>query len=182
MTSSKPRRPGSVCRRPAAGRPGARNGCSYSFAIGLDHTRTFAPGGRQRGLTTRVAHAYMAGLWEPRPFRRRNREPAPASHRERRPGSPPVSRPPGAADRDAPVLSASPRTPFSAGQKQRKRRRKTPETAVIASLRMPVETWQRLKLQAVAERSDMRTIILRGVEAELRGRQLGGTKSGECGR
>jgi hypothetical protein len=46
---------------------------------------------------------------------------------------------------------------------------------------MPVETWQRLKLQAVAERSDMRTIILRGVE-ELRGRQLGGTKSGECGR
>ena len=53
---------------------------------------------------------------------------------------------------------------------------------MIASLRMPVETWQRLKLQAVAERSDMRTIILRGVEAELRGRQLGGTKSGECGR
>jgi hypothetical protein len=38
---------------------------------------------------------------------------------------------------------------------------------VITSLRMPVETWQRLKLQAVAERSDMRTIILRGVEGEL---------------
>jgi hypothetical protein len=38
---------------------------------------------------------------------------------------------------------------------------------VITSLRMPFETWQRLKLQAVAERSDMRTIILRGVEGEL---------------
>jgi hypothetical protein len=38
---------------------------------------------------------------------------------------------------------------------------------VITSLRMPVETWQRLKLQAVAERTDMRDIILRGVEREL---------------
>jgi hypothetical protein len=58
--------------------------------------------------TTRVAHAYMAGLSEPRPFRRRNRGPTPASHRERRPGGPRVSRPPGAADRDAPELSAGP--------------------------------------------------------------------------
>src|SRR5260370_38412913 len=37
---------------------------------------------------------------------------------------------------------------------------------VITSLRMPFETWQRLKLQAVAERSDMRTIILRRGERE----------------
>jgi hypothetical protein len=54
---------------------------------------------------------------------------------------------------------------------------------VITSLRMPVETWQRLKLQAVAERTDMRNIILRSVASELdamdtRARRSNGQRDG----